>query len=360
MTISGRALLAFAVMVGIGLGLTVYRFAMQPIEWNGITKQVVELTGIGCIAGGSQLWRYRTEFKSVHVLSLVAGFAAAFGLAYALVPSPSRAALVEKALPGFTIALPSGDEKSVRLDYMAGQYKLANVVGTGDAVLVQWEPGTSLSREEVEAIGDGVSAAFGASKSGTTSRLPGPGGNLLDTMELSSPKGSIRISFDICGGRRIEIMTAGDHIQKLHERMLATIVCKPDPARETSLDAVAPIPLELPASWHRMDTEPGQVAYTDDTRVLLIKPLATPPDDVALSKLFDATLGKLGQNVKLGAKRDGRFPLTGTFDGVAAVGWLWPFECGSHAVLILGLAVDEAGASDLVTVFRNAQRCHDS
>jgi hypothetical protein len=353
------AYLAFAACLGAGLALLAYRFGVQPLVWSSRYARVFEIGAAAIVVAGSQPLRGRDrKWPIVAMLPvLLIGAAVTFVAAYLLVPPPSRASLTPRQLPGFAISLPSGDVKEERLDYMAGRVELVDVADSGGAIEVQWEPGGITSREDLELLARGMAGAIGDNAPGVITKVPGPGGAQIETIEYASSKGPVWISMVVCGGRRISLMTGGSSIEALHRRMLPTLVCRPDPSRERSLDDL-PLAIDLPAAWSSVKGEAGQVELTDGANALILKPMSSlPTNDDEMPQLLTGLFQAMGVRVAIGAKRDGRFPISGVIEGQNIVGWVWPFSCSRGAVMVLGISTDEPGADRLAELLRAKSHC---
>jgi hypothetical protein len=96
---------------------------------------------------------------------------------------------------------------------------------------------------------------------------------------------------------------------------------------------------------------------TDGQSALITRSLPLMTSDADWPKVLTSLFDAMGAKVTIEAKRDARFPLHGTLDGQQVSGWVWPFTCPGHTILVLGLAVDDAAANDLAELVRGNAHC---
>ncbi len=352
-----RPYVAFAACLGAALGLVAYRFGVMPIGWNGDAKTVLEygapMLGIGgwlAVRGRTGRWPL-----AAMVPALAAGGALAFAAAYVFVPSPARAVLTTRELPGFAIDLPSGDRRAEVLDYATGRLQLVDVAGAGGVLDVQWEPGEAIGPDDLALFG----SAFGGLVGGRGAHpmtMRGRDGKPIDAFALDSAKGTILVAVLPCGARRFAIMVGGEGAESLERRIVASVVCHPDPARERELDA-SPLAIDLPAGWKRVPGDPSLVQLTDGSSGLLLKTITATNDERDLPTVLTGIMRAMGQPLAIGDERGDSFPLSGTLDGQPVVGWVRVVPCGQKSVVVFEMSSDQTAAEQVATLVRDKSHC---
>jgi hypothetical protein len=203
----------------------------------------------------------------------------------------------------------------------------------------------------------GMTESLGGSTVSAPESGTGPGGAKTISVDLNTDKGPMFVTVLGCGGRRIIVMNGGDSsMKKLQARMVASIACHPDAAKETAVDAL-PWTVELPAGWFQVPSPAGQVQLTNGNDALLARGLDKMPDRAELPKLLQSLIAAAGQQMTIGAWAGDRYPAQATFDGKPFAGWVMPIECRGQAVLVMGFAADDAGADQLAQIIKTKGRC---
>lgn len=345
------------VMVGASVALLVYRFAMLGLFWKGVAKHVLTGLAVGLGIGARAIANQQGGPKALPMLAgAPVGAAIAFGLAYVTLPTLGNARLEPRELPGFTISLPPGTDAApgAPLDYAAGKMTLKDVAGTNSVLAIGWEPGDA-SREELELLAPALAAQLGSTQPPTYAQHVGPVGQQLPTAVVAGDKGTLRMTYIPCGARRLVLMTIGDDaMAEVHGRVLPTIVCRPDAAREPSEPGVVNVHLELPG-WQASERGPALITLTDGTAFLTLRQLAsgTPQD---LPKVVPSLFAAVGGKITVGAGTGDHHPLSGTIEGEHVEGWVRELVCPRGNVLLMLLASDRARADAVATQTANA-RC---
>lgn len=344
--------LGFAACLGAGIALLVYRFAVMGLVWDAPAKNVLQIASPVLIVVGAQLLRPIAKKRYPVLLMLVAaaaGFGVAFGICFGAIKSLDDAPLTTRALPGFSIGLPSGTTARENLGYSEGAVQLDAVAGTGNVVRIGWEPGRLFDDSEVEMIAKGI---------GSMGHTPiehgkGPQGEPTVSLTIDTEKGPIRTIVTTCGGRRIMIMVSES--ASLARRIADTVACHPDPAKESSVDRM-PWMTTLPDGWFAAPAQKGQLALTDGDSVLLARAIEKLPERAELPTLLQKLMAAAGVDMTIGAWTGDRFPVHATIEGKAYVGWAMPVDCKTSAVLLLGFGRDEA-AADAIAAFAAKGHC---
>jgi hypothetical protein len=349
--------LAFAACLGVALALVGYRFAMMPLGWTGPVHAVFEYGAPGAAIGGWIAVRGQPGPwpRLAMVLAFVAGAVLAFAAAYVLVPSPARAHLTTRELPGFSIDLPPGDTKRENLDYATGSLEIVDVGGGGGVFGVTWQAGQPTSRDELATAAKALLGIVGAA-SDRIERMSGPGGKPIDVVALSTGKGTMWAGLVPCGGRELFVVAAGNGSESLFERVLPTIACHPDPAREATLGDL-PLAIDMPAGWTKTLDASGAQQLTDGARLVLIKTIAAVPADADLPKVFQPLFAAFGLTATIGDKRGDLFPFDGHASADRVSGFFMPVTCERGSVIVLGFANDQASADELAALVRAKRRC---
>ena len=347
---------AFAASLGAGLALIAYRFAMQPLVWNSPAKTVLQ---IGAPLLPIATWQVLRQYERVRwpallaVLGFVVGAGVAFGAAYAIVPPPGAARLTTREFPGFSIGMPSGDEKDRNDGDATGKLELVDVEGTGGVVAVRWEPGGALDASEMNAMTAGLSSAVGGGTPSMT-KLPGPGGTEVDTVAFDSAKGPMWVSIIVCGARRVTVNTGGSALESIHRRMVASLVCHPGAAPKAATEGF-PLALDIPDGWHQMPGEPGQIQLTDGSRALILREFPETLKDLDKARaLLTSAFEASGVHLTFGEMHDQRIPFTGMSGSDAILGWIWPYECANRSILVMAIVSDQASSDSLVELVKKA------
>jgi hypothetical protein len=346
--------LVFAGCAGIAVAAIVYRFVMLPLGWDPPGQFVLYGLPPGLVIASWQLVKPIRERRWPVLLALgtaVAAGAAAFGLLYVLIPTYGRTALTTRDLPGFSIDLPPGKIHDESADYSLGKVEITGVAGTGAVSGVSWEPGGALSDDDLALTAKGLANAFG----GKVDELMTIGS--YRSFALDSPKGKIYATVATCGGRRIVVIDGGeDGALQLHRRIVDSIACHPDAAREAAV-VTTPLTIDLPPSWHEVASQPDVVQLSDDKAILFVRSLQGRPDPKGTETVLTAVLKALGAEVTLHGRTGDVIQIDGTMEGTKFAGWAMTVECPPNTGLVLALAETREAADALAELVRSKKRC---
>jgi hypothetical protein len=277
-----------------------------------------------------------------------AGFAVSFGLMYVVFPELSRTPLTKRALPGFSLALPTG-EATEQLGYPTGTVKLARVGDGTGVVVVQWEPGGAMTADELLGMTPLIAkAVLNESGKAKLINVVGPGKKPIETIVFDSDKLDMEMSMLTCGVRHVLIATAADAgLATLHQRIISSFECKPDPAQEaTAHELPFPLALDLPG-WHlaARDEEVTQISSDDASLVLRTLPatLTLPELKTFIGPAFEQS----GAHVTIVEEQKELVKVRLEQGGDSGAGWI---------ALVLGLAHTDTIATEVYNKVK-ATRC---
>src|SRR5512140_3606999 len=291
---------------GAALGILLYRFGVLGLTWTSSSNFVFPAVAVTLFITGRTLTR--DQDAPSNKLPLIGagavGVAAAIGILFLVVPPLAQSRLTTHAFPGFTLDLPSGDIRSEDHSYATGKLMIAKNGGTS-VFAVQWEPGGKLEPDELKMAAAAIAPALGgAAGPSSVTQVAG-----VDTIQFSSDKGLFELSMIPCGVRHVMIATGGaSGTEALHQRILASFACHPDPAQEaTSASLPFPLALDLP-DWKVLTRDGSQLQLTDNKAVLILQ--AVPRDvDMDIIKMIAPMFKAQGMDVETGAIDHGRVPL---------------------------------------------------
>jgi hypothetical protein len=343
-----RYVIAAATMWGIAFGTLAYRYGVLPLDWSSPWKLVVPGAAIGLAVGARQLFRDGSddaEGRKRPALPILLGLGMvgallAFGLSYLAFPTLTRASIAKREFPGFSVSLPSGDVIEDRHDYATGKLTMKNAGGVNGVAIVAWELGAGLTTDEMKLVGEMLSKAIGAGGTSSQTKLPGPDGKPVDTM-LFDGDVSMMMTVLGCGGRHVIIATSGrNRASSLHERVIASFACKPDPAQEATAKMTFPLVLDLPG-WYVMENEPDQMQITDGESALTLR-AQEPNLKVDIAMIVEPMFKAAGVDAKITSRQGDRITITMS-DGTDHMdGWVRLVPCPTASAFILALGGDAA------------------
>lgn len=358
----GSRFVIAACMWGIAACVLVYRYAMLPLDWQSPARHVVVGVVIGLVAGARVLWRSarNIDAKRPPVIALIASAAVAaaiaFGVLYVVFPSADRAPLAKRQFPGFELSVPEGELVQDSLDYTAGQMSLKNVAGQRGWLAVQWEPGTELTDDEIAGMAKGITAALGNRVAGEPRVISIPGGDGQPVRTIAPGNdGIFAMSLLRCGVRHVVVTTAMKRALDLHRRIVASFVCRADPARDARARVVIPLWLDLPG-WYAAPREFENVELSDGALYLILRPIVGGTN-LSVETLVKAGSGLAGGNVTIGPLDGDRVRLQFHEDGQTMYGWAQLFTCPRGTVLVIGVAENATSAEALHARVNTAARC---
>jgi hypothetical protein len=378
--VSARASLFVASFLwGVSVSLLTYRFVVMPLIWQSPMRIVLPGIACGLFMGGLQIARMRKKSAPIPSASsgryrrsepspimamlglFAAGFAPAFAIMWFAFPPLSRSPLTKRNLPGFSIALPSGETAAEAVAYPAGSVMLKRVGDGTGVVIVSWEPGGNLTREELRAMMPIFTQAMALTDAGGTTKLgsvAGPDNKPIDTVTFDTDTLDLELSMFACGVRHIMVATAADRdVMQLHQRIVATFHCAPDPAQEATATSLAfPLALDLPG-WFVVGRDEEVTQISSDTASLVLRTLPPSLKTPDLATFIGPAFEQTGAHVEIVEKRGGDFLKVKLEDqGDSGMGWVGLFRCPTGIALVLGLGHDDATVSALYEKVK-AARC---
>lgn len=242
-------------------------------------------------------------------------------------------------LPGFSIAIPEDStEKVATLDYGAGKLEVANLGRTGASLHVVWQFGEVPDAAGVLEIGRIAAKAAGADGvhaiTGTEGRTLAIGSEGRGFMSITS-----------CGTRLIMMMTMSAG-RAAHQKIVDSIDCHPDPARENT-PATSPLAIDLP-DFETVERVPGQITIESPTaRVVMRRQAGNNSVGMISQKLGNDFLKAIGIDGALGPRHGDILTFTATFDDVAQPGLVRFMSCPDSTVVVLAIAVDMDASNDV-------------
>lgn len=327
-----------AVLIGLGIGVFLYRFGVLGLFWQSSLKWVFPAVGAGLLAGGFKMQSLDTESErpaiSTRIALALVGIGAAMGLLYLAVPSLARTHLERRELPGFSIEAPTGKPYTEVIDYATGTLTWNQVGGSNAVLTINWQTG-HLSSEDLELGMKALAGEIGGTPQRVT--MPGPNGTSVETMKVDTDKDvPAWLSIMPCGNRGMIVMTMGvSGSDELHRRVLKSFVCKPDAAKENVEPGTVRVAIQLPGWWVD-EREVGQLTVTDGKAIIIIREISAQQDK--LPELVATMLNAFGGNMKAKPRIGDRVPFSGTLEGEEVEGWARSIQCPTHGVLVMALA----------------------
>jgi hypothetical protein len=373
------SLFVASLLLGISLSLVAYRFAVMPLIWHSPMRIVLPAIACGLFLGALQITRmhpkpapmpssssgrYRRS-QPLPIMAMLGLFAAGFLPIFAIMwfafPPLSRSPLARRALPGFSLALPAGDKATEAIAYPAGSIMLQHVGDGSGVVVISWEPGGNLTSDELRAMLPIFTKAMATKDSTGTTKLgsiAGPDGKPIDTVTFDTDSLDLELSMLTCGVRHMMIATAAvSGVMLLHQRIVKSFQCTPDPAQESTATSLAfPLALDLPG-WYLVghDDEVTQISSDNASLVLRTLPpsLQTPDLATFIGPAFEQT----GAHVTIVDKQGSDFLEVKLEDhGDSGMGWVALFRCPMGIALVLGLGHDDESVTKLYAQVK-AARC---
>lgn len=353
-------------MWGVAFGLVAYRYGVLPFIWASKLQFIVPGLAAGSFMGGLQLFRQRPRptrrsepYPVMAMFGLFAvGFALAFGIMYKAFPTLDRTVLTKRALPGFSIALPSGEKVAEEVAYPTGKVMLKNVGDMRAVVIVQWEPGPMLSSDELRMIVP-LFEKFMTNGPGATKLISirGPDRKPLDTLLHDTDDVDLELTSMPCGVRHVFIATAASSgLATLHQRIVNSFECHPDASQESqSAELAFPLKLDLPG-WHVVSKDDEVTQISNDSASLALRtiaPVAHVPD---LADFISATFEQMGAHVTILEKQDNFIRVKLQDADSTATGWIALIRCPQAFALVMALVGDEVAGTELYARVK-AARC---
>lgn len=335
---SRAAYIIASIAWGAAIGILLYRFGVLGLAWSSSSNFVFPAVAAALFITGRTLTR--DEDAPSNKLPLigagVVGVGAAIGIAFLAVPPLAQSRLTTHAFPGFTLDLPSGDIKSEDHSYATGKLMIAKNGGTS-VFVVQWEPGGKLEPDELKMAAAAIAPALGGSAGpSSVTQIAG-----VDTIRFGSDKGLFELSMIPCGVRHVMIATGGaSGTEALHQRILASFACHPDPAQETTSASLPfPLVLDLPG-WKVLTRDGSQLQLTDNKAVLILQPVSRDVD-MDIIKMIAPMFKAQGMDVETGAIDHGRVPLKLSQGSDVSLGFAQMIRCATATAMVIALAEDQ-------------------
>jgi hypothetical protein len=323
---------------GAAIGILLYRFGVLGLAWTSSSNFLFPAVAVSLSILGRTL--IRDQDAPPNKLPLIGagivGAGAAIGIAFLVVPPLAQSRLTTHTFPGFTLDLPSGDIRSEDHSYATGKLMIAKN-GATSVFAVQWEPGGKLEPDELKMAATMIAPALGAGAGpSSVTQIAG-----IDTIRFGSDKGQFELSMIPCGVRHVMIATGGSSgIETLHQRILASFVCHPDPAQEkTSGSLPIPLVLDLPG-WKVLTRDGPQLQLTDDKAVLILQAVSRDID-MDLIKMIAPMFKAQGMDFEAGANDHGRVPLKLSQGSDVSLGFAQMIKCPTASAMVIALAEDQ-------------------
>ena len=358
--------LVAAVLGGIAVGSAAYRFGFSGMGMSGGNRgtMLLAIMIIAASAASRVVRMNRSEMTPAPIpmiiVTAILGLVFGAAISVAIAPPLGYQMLTVRQLPGFSIALPGGEETASPSTYSQGDLELLSVGGRNAGVSVHWQIGDFPDDDVVAIIARSIASAgrsaAGSKSSKDTAITPA---NFPLEAALASPTQNKSIEFPFndemmarftvveCGGRMVMITTMStdsDGGKRLHARIVRSLHCTPDPTQNVA-DAPIPLVMELPG-WHRQDLSRGQLTITNDVAAVLAVPLTIEPKGDVLDRVAGPLLQAIDPQLHLtGAGTDELRAIAGSVGGDVARGWVHPVACGDARGWLL-LAYLEPGTGD--------------
>lgn len=345
-----------ALLVGLGIGVIAYRFAILGFFWEGSTKWVFPALGSGLVAAGFALQSKDTQSERPAVTTRIAcaivGIGASMGLLYLIVPTLGRISLERRDIVGLSFELPTAKPDVEVIDYNTGTVTWKQVGGANAVITMSWQVGV-ITKEDLELAVKALATEVGSGSAPSYIQMAGPNGSKLDTMAVETNKDvPLRMTALPCGNRGVFVMSIGAKgVETIHERMLASFRCTPDAAKESVGPGVVRVALSMPG-WYVNEKQPGQLTLTDGQGILIIRELAQNQDK--LQDMVVPLLRAFGGTAETRAPKGDRVMFGGVIEGEHYEGWARRVACPTHGVLLLAMAGTAEGAEAVYLASTNA------
>ena len=236
--------------------------------------------------------------------------------------------LVQREFPGFSIELPTGDDHEWVNDYGAGKLQMRRLGKTRATLHMGWQFAEDLPEEGTFALAQAAARGAG-SDPGSVTKLD----HLAHPTYFLDKKSQGLLSYIRCGKRLIIVVTTSAG-ELAHGKIIATLVCKPDPEKENAATAM-PLVADLPG-FVATERHPGQLTLEDLHTVITVQ--RKPPGSVGIEMIEKAGLDfmkPLGAELKAGTRRGDILPFSGTIEGEPRVGLVRMVACPKAQMLII-------------------------
>jgi hypothetical protein len=186
--------------------------------------------------------------------------------------------------------------------------------------------------------------------------VDGPDGRPLGSIEIGE---HMWMSMAICGARQIVVTTIAKHgSEKLHRRVLRTLACTPDAAKEAAVkQGGSALVLDL-RGWRATEKTPERIQITDGSAIVSLQSVPRNIETSMVATVFAPAMKSQGIAATFSPPRDGRVGFTIKVEGQTAFGWARVFHCPKASEAMLAFAETDAAAQTLWTRIGNA-RCRN-
>ena len=250
--------------------------------------------------------------------------------------------LINRELPGLSIALPGGEERTSSLDYQKGEL----VIGAADGLVagVYWNVATVPDALALKMISGVVAYDLGVRVVGDTADLPVGGGLRARRFTVEKDGQTGWMTLFVCRSRLFALHTRGGAAEEVHARMLASVDCHPDtPKEQAELDAV-PIAVELPPGWKRGRADRAQMTFAHeagDRTLTIMKTIDTVESPNVLAAMLDQVSGVKARITPLPDEADRRVAALDLDHEPNKRGVVVQWRCGKRTYLGLAIAPAE-------------------
>jgi hypothetical protein len=202
-----------------------------------------------------------------------------------------------------------------------------------------------MSTDDMKMVGEMLSKAIGGGGTSTLTKVTGPGGTAVDTLVFEGDMTLMMTALG-CGGRHVLVATGGrDGALSLHERIVASFVCKPDPTQEAHARISFPLVLDLPGWWLSEDA-PDQLQITNGAAVLSLR-AQEPNLKVDIAMIVEPMFKAAGVEGHITSKQGDRVNITMSDGSDSMAGWVRLVPCPTATAFVLALAPDAATLDEL-------------
>jgi hypothetical protein len=264
-------------------------------------------------------------------------------------------------LPGFDIGLPPGSaHHRAGFSYARGGLEVRAHSLFGIEQRVVWEPGAPVEAEEVDRIVESTVAGFRGQVRDIQKdvSVTAPAGWSARSWGMGLNDGeSLWVTHLACGGRRIVLYSSGrgGSLERLHRRVVATMRCRPDPAKEAALGDM-PVVMGVPPGWSRLKTGKDQLMISDGHFRMFAQASSGKLDDADHARLLPILFGT---QLKIGERVGKEWPLSGAIQGAPVTGWVTTRYCAllDQSLTVLATCQGDQRQAELARQLVRGVRC---
>jgi hypothetical protein len=282
------------VLIGLGAGVLLYRYAVLGIWFSGTKAGVLTGASLGALVVGGQFVRRQPARPPAPLAIglLLLGLGAGAGVGYGIAP-PAQLALETRQLPGLSIGLPHGEEKESMVDYDKGKLIIGNAGGVKLVTGMAWDSGELPEVDDAKTIANVVAAMVDAKVGKDAPAMTVGKGLPSHTFVLESKHGPGWMTLFSCGRRYFVLFNLGSAAARVHTRALASVDCHPDAAKEATPVAGLPVAIDLPPEWKVTQKEGNQLTYQHDAEDRIMTFVGMPAG-VDVPKAIEALMSQMG------------------------------------------------------------------